>query len=140
MTSTMLFICFEDELQLQRLHNVNFKMRGHSLCQVGNWSRWLTDMFGMDSDDSAKEDSHNSDHDDRQDGRPKSFNLLNDLSDLLMLPKDMLMDRSIRLEVGFLSLFRHIYGKKNAILYYLSSLILSLINFLLLYFKGLCIN
>lgn len=30
---------------------------------------------------------------------PKSFILLNELSDLLMLPKDMLMDGSIRKEV-----------------------------------------
>ncbi|XP_015899037.3 uncharacterized protein LOC107432422 isoform X1 [Ziziphus jujuba] len=62
---------------------------------VGSWSRWLTDMFGMDADDAPQED------DDGQggDGEPKSFLLLNSLSDLLMLPKDMLMDRSIRKEV-----------------------------------------
>lgn len=70
--------------------------------QVGNWSRWLTDMFGMDSDDSLK-DQHSCEDYDRHDGvsEPKSFVLLNDLSDLLMLPKDMLMDRSIRQEVSF---------------------------------------
>lgn len=56
----------------------------------------------MDSDDSLK-DQHSSEDDDRLDGvrEPKSFVLLNDLSDLLMLPKDMLMDRSIRQEVSF---------------------------------------
>ena len=71
--------------------------------QIGNWSRWLTDMFGIDTDDSLKEDQHsNEDNDGRaEDREPKSFLLLNDLSDLLMLPKDMLMDRSIRLEVYF---------------------------------------
>lgn len=71
--------------------------------QVGNWSRWLTDMFGMDTDDSPKEDPVGTQDDDRQDGvgEPKSFILLNSLSDLLMLPKDMLMNRSIRQEVNF---------------------------------------
>ena len=70
--------------------------------QVGNWSRWLTDMFGMDSDDGLKEDQHNSQDDFRhEDEEPKSFLFLNALSDLLMLPKDMLMDCSIRKEVDF---------------------------------------
>ena len=71
--------------------------------QVGNWSRWLTDMFGMDSDDALKEDQHNSRDDFIQNGygEPKSFLFLNALSDLLMLPKDMLMDCSIRKEVDF---------------------------------------
>ncbi|PON91663.1 nucleolar protein gar2-like protein [Trema orientale] len=68
---------------------------------VGNWSRWLTDMFGMDADDAPPEDEHCSEDHDKQRGdrEPKSFLLLNALSDLLMLPKDMLMDRSIRKEV-----------------------------------------
>ncbi|XP_050228021.1 uncharacterized protein LOC126677446 isoform X2 [Mercurialis annua] len=66
---------------------------------VGTWSRWLTDMFGIDSDDPPKEDQHSSEDDEEKDGKPKVFNLLNELSDLLMLPKDMLMDRSIRHEV-----------------------------------------
>lgn len=70
--------------------------------QVGNWSRWLTDMFGMDADDVTPDNQHCSENDDTQggDGEPKSFLLLNALSDLLMLPKDMLMDRSIRKEVS----------------------------------------
>ncbi|KAE8690000.1 Nucleolar protein gar2-related isoform 4 [Hibiscus syriacus] len=63
---------------------------------VGNWSRWLTDMFCMDSDE-----DHPSKDDFRQngDGEPKSFPYLSSLSDLLMLPKDMLLDRSVRKEV-----------------------------------------
>ncbi|KAL4587524.1 hypothetical protein LXL04_000395 [Taraxacum kok-saghyz] len=56
---------------------------------VGNWSRWLSDWFGMDSEDEHSE----------EDDRIKCFHLLNALSDLLMLPKDMLMDRSVRTEV-----------------------------------------
>lgn len=68
---------------------------------IGNWCRWLTDLFGMDADDSLKEDQVNGDDDHRRclDSESKSFPLLNSLSDLLMLPKDMLMDRSIRKEV-----------------------------------------
>ncbi|KAJ8753396.1 hypothetical protein K2173_019795 [Erythroxylum novogranatense] len=65
---------------------------------VGNWSRWLTDMFGMDTDDSMKE-QQNDENDEMQDIESKCFLLLNDLSDLLMLPKDMLMDRSMRKQV-----------------------------------------
>ncbi|XP_058071711.1 uncharacterized protein LOC131220849 isoform X2 [Magnolia sinica] len=68
---------------------------------VGNWSRWLTDLFGMDADDSPKEDHINGEdeHGMGADTESKSFHLLNDLSDLLMLPKDMLIDKSIRKEV-----------------------------------------
>ncbi|KAK4272556.1 hypothetical protein QN277_021095 [Acacia crassicarpa] len=66
---------------------------------VGNWSRWLTDMFGMDAEDCAPEDENCEDDRRGGDGEPQSFRLLNDLSDLLMLPKDMLMDRHVRQEV-----------------------------------------
>ncbi|XP_058073550.1 uncharacterized protein LOC131222488 [Magnolia sinica] len=67
---------------------------------IGNWSRWLVDMFGMDADNFMKEQSSRED-DDRRGGdvESKSFPLMNSLSDLLMLPKDMLIDRSIRKEV-----------------------------------------
>jgi len=59
--------------------------------QIGNWSRCLTEMFGMNSDD---------DHVESEGGdSSKAFLLLNELSDLLMLPKDMLMESSIREEV-----------------------------------------
>ncbi|WVZ26168.1 hypothetical protein V8G54_004712 [Vigna mungo] len=75
---------------------------------VGNWSRWLTDMFGMDVEDCVQEDQEEKGENDEKQGgagEPKSFVLLNDLSDLLMLPKDMLIDRKIRPEVcPFISL------------------------------------
>ncbi|KAF8094745.1 hypothetical protein N665_0354s0034 [Sinapis alba] len=58
---------------------------------IGNWSRCLTEMFGMNSDDDHVE-SEGSDS-------SKAFVLLNELSDLLMLPKDMLMESSIREEI-----------------------------------------
>ncbi|XP_002509546.2 uncharacterized protein LOC8271767 [Ricinus communis] len=65
---------------------------------IGNWSRWLTDLFGIDDD--LLEDEKDEDGDDeRRDTSFKSFHLLNALSDLMMLPKDMLLSRSIRKEV-----------------------------------------
>ncbi|OEL20595.1 hypothetical protein BAE44_0018388 [Dichanthelium oligosanthes] len=63
---------------------------------IGNWSRWLTDKFGIDADDS---DMGNDDDEGRGAAESKSFQLLNELSDLLMLPKDMLLEKSIRKEV-----------------------------------------
>ncbi|KAK9069217.1 hypothetical protein SSX86_013333 [Deinandra increscens subsp. villosa] len=71
---------------------------------VGNWSRWLSDWFGMDTED---EHEHEREHGTCEDvsekdgkgGGLKCFRLLNALSDLLMLPKDMLMDTSVRFEV-----------------------------------------
>ncbi|XVE92176.1 hypothetical protein REPUB_Repub01dG0074700 [Reevesia pubescens] len=67
---------------------------------IGNWSRWLTDLFGIDDND-GPEDS-NEVGDDKNAGCEASFKafcLLNALSDLMMLPSDMLMDRSTRKEV-----------------------------------------
>ncbi|KAJ4817727.1 nucleolar-like protein [Rhynchospora pubera] len=74
---------------------------------IGNWSRYLSDIFGMDSDDSATEDLElDSKTDIDSDGtlefsrnKSKTFKLLNELSDLLMLPKDLLPEKSIRKEV-----------------------------------------
>lgn len=71
-----------------------------ALPQVGNWGRWLSDFIGMDADISAKDGNGTLNDDDKKaTEEPKSFPLLNALSDLLMLPKDMLMDRTIRMEV-----------------------------------------
>jgi hypothetical protein len=67
--------------------------------QIGNWSRWLTDLFGMDDDDSLVDVNNHDDNDEREDSSFKSFHLLNALSDLMMLPKDMLLNKSIRKEV-----------------------------------------
>ncbi|KAJ1391583.1 Serine-threonine/tyrosine-protein kinase, catalytic domain [Sesbania bispinosa] len=66
---------------------------------IGNWSRWLTDLFGMDEDDSLGDKDDLKNNDERQNTSFKSFRLLNALSDLLMLPKDMLLNASIRNEV-----------------------------------------
>lgn len=58
----------------------------------------------MDADDILKEDQTNGGDDGSKgpDAESKSFRMLNALSDLLMLPKDMLIDSSIRKEVGFM--------------------------------------
>lgn len=64
--------------------------------QIGNWSRWLTDLFGIDDDEN---DDGRTDYDTSF----KSFHLLNALSDLMMLPKDMLLNSTVRKEV-FISL------------------------------------
>ncbi|CAH8385372.1 unnamed protein product [Eruca vesicaria subsp. sativa] len=68
---------------------------------IGNWSRSLTEMFGMNSDDSLAKEKRNSEdnHHESEGSDSKAFVLLNELSDLLMLPKDMLMESSIREEV-----------------------------------------
>ncbi|KAI3896958.1 hypothetical protein MKX03_026717 [Papaver bracteatum] len=64
---------------------------------IGNWSRWLSDLFGLDDDDHHHDDEE-SEFGSREESE-KSFRLLNAFSNLLMLPKDMLMDRAIRREV-----------------------------------------
>ncbi|PSS15646.1 Protein gar2 like [Actinidia chinensis var. chinensis] len=68
---------------------------------VGNWSRCLTELFGMDANDSPRDDqcTHEDDATLGGDAELKHFHLVNALSDLLMLPKDMLIDRSILTEV-----------------------------------------
>ncbi|VYS55990.1 unnamed protein product [Arabidopsis thaliana] len=61
---------------------------------IGNWSRWLTDLFGIDD-----EDDDSSDENSYVEKSFKTFNLLKALSDLMMLPKDMLLNSSVRKEV-----------------------------------------
>ncbi|KAG6398727.1 hypothetical protein SASPL_140196 [Salvia splendens] len=60
---------------------------------IGNWSRWLTDLFGLE-DDSTEHGGV------CRDGKSfKAFRLLHSLSDLMMLPFGMLADPSTRKEV-----------------------------------------
>ena len=61
----------------------------------------MTDLFGIDDYDSAGDENDQDDSDKRQDTSLKSFHLLNALSDLMMLPKDMLLSRPIREEVWY---------------------------------------
>ncbi|KAL1539263.1 hypothetical protein AAHA92_27902 [Salvia divinorum] len=60
---------------------------------IGNWSRWLTDLFGLE-DDSTEHGGVCGD------GKSfKAFRLLHSLSDLMMLPFGMLADPSTRKQV-----------------------------------------
>lgn len=64
---------------------------------IGSWSRCLTDLFGMDMDDYPEVDNG-----DGKSGIPethKPFYLLNALSDLLMIPKDVLVETNTRKEL-----------------------------------------
>ncbi|KAG7554398.1 Dilute domain [Arabidopsis suecica] len=62
---------------------------------VGYWSRLLTDIFELDVVHSPEKEQQMQ----RGDESFKPFHLLNELSDLLMLPKEMLVDSSTRDEV-----------------------------------------
>ncbi|KAK7364886.1 hypothetical protein VNO80_13631 [Phaseolus coccineus] len=66
---------------------------------IGTWSRWLSELCGMDDDDSIEDKAETDNNEQRQNASLKPFSLLNALSDLLMLPKDMLLTASIRNEV-----------------------------------------
>ncbi|XP_073019097.1 uncharacterized protein [Primulina eburnea] len=70
---------------------------------IGHWSRWLTDLFGIDDDELPENESGSETADDDEqrssDTTSKPFHLLNALSDLMMLPKDMLLSQTIRKEV-----------------------------------------
>ncbi|XP_047961571.1 uncharacterized protein LOC125206347 [Salvia hispanica] len=64
---------------------------------IGNWSRWLTDLFGLEDDSTDDEGVTLGDI-----SKPKpykAFCLLRALSDLMMLPYEMLVDVSTRKEV-----------------------------------------
>lgn len=67
---------------------------------IGTWSRWLTDLFDIDDNDCPESD--NEFDDDKKAGSHapfKPFCLLNALSDLMMLPSEMLADSCTRKEV-----------------------------------------
>lgn len=65
---------------------------------IGNLSRCLTDLFGRDGTDLPEDEVEYVDEG-RKDSSFESFHHLSALSDLMMLPKDMLLSRSIRKEV-----------------------------------------
>ncbi|KAL2253738.1 uncharacterized protein LOC105168391 [Sesamum indicum] len=62
---------------------------------IGNWSRWLTDLFGLEDDSTEDNVLGNS----KRSKSFKAFRLLHALSDLMMLPFGMLADASTRKEV-----------------------------------------
>lgn len=53
----------------------------------------------MDDDDSLEDVNNHDDNDEKEETYFKPFHILNALSDLMMLPKDMLLNESIRKEV-----------------------------------------
>lgn len=72
-----------------------------SFVQVGNWLMWFTESLGKESSHLSEDHGSEIKDDEEQTthAKTKCFRLLNELSELLMLPKDMLMDPSIRKEV-----------------------------------------
>ncbi|CAN4082975.1 unnamed protein product [Withania somnifera] len=64
---------------------------------VGSWSRWLTDLIGFEDEDSPE--YSNIFGNDKKTESFKAFRLLNALSNLMMLPFEMLVDASTRKEV-----------------------------------------
>ncbi|XP_060214166.1 uncharacterized protein LOC132641261 [Lycium barbarum] len=64
---------------------------------IGDWSRWLSTLFGIEENDSSG-DNEDLLHD-KAPGPAKPFHLLNALSSLMMLPFEMLADPQTRKEV-----------------------------------------
>ncbi|RAL53357.1 hypothetical protein DM860_007029 [Cuscuta australis] len=62
---------------------------------IGNWSRWLSNLFGIEESELRP----NCNSDGKQHERSKPFRLLNELSDLMMLPFEMVADPQTRKEV-----------------------------------------
>lgn len=90
-------MCFKSSLPCKQ----NQMLMDQMLLQIGNWSRWLQDKFGMVAAAPEKHGQAGDESDDRSGAADfYSFKLLNELSDLLMLPKDMLLEKSIRKEVS----------------------------------------
>jgi hypothetical protein len=79
--------------------NLSFGAGAQLKNAVGNWSRWLIDLVGIDAEDSPRVGGDpQEDNNEDVETTFSSFPLLNTTNDLLMLPKDMLMDKSIRKE------------------------------------------
>ncbi|KAI3812425.1 hypothetical protein L1987_17133 [Smallanthus sonchifolius] len=66
---------------------------------IGTWSRWLTDLFGIEDNDIHEDADDAIDNKKEFDTSFKAFRLLHALSDLMMLPFEMLADKSTRKEV-----------------------------------------
>ncbi|OIW07261.1 hypothetical protein TanjilG_08376 [Lupinus angustifolius] len=64
---------------------------------ISNWTRWLSDLFGTVGSDSHEHSNQNEKP--NCESAVKPFQLLRALSDLMMLPFEMLADESMRKEV-----------------------------------------
>uniref|UniRef100_A0A368UGA6 C2 NT-type domain-containing protein n=1 Tax=Glycine max TaxID=3847 RepID=A0A368UGA6_SOYBN len=60
---------------------------------IGDWSRWLSDLFSIDDSDSREVSNENNES--KCESSFKPFQFLNALSDLMMLPLDLLADGSM---------------------------------------------
>ncbi|XP_026381987.1 uncharacterized protein LOC113276582 [Papaver somniferum] len=74
--------------------NSSFGLGAQLKNAIGNWSRCVTDLLGKDD-----KEVQNEIDDCECESLFKTFHLLGALSDLMMLPKDMLLDGSVRKEV-----------------------------------------
>lgn len=93
--------------------------------QIGNWSRWLTDIFGVDEDEADSENAVDDDERISNDTSSKCFHLLNALSDLMMLPKDLLLSQTVRKEVRASKAFFYLGYANTICLWHFSFLIWS---------------
>ncbi|XP_057509395.1 uncharacterized protein LOC130792008 [Actinidia eriantha] len=66
---------------------------------IGNWSRWLSDLFGIEENNSPEDENNHDNNIMECRNSFKAFRVLNALSDLMMLPIEMLGDSSTRKEV-----------------------------------------
>lgn len=66
---------------------------------IGTWSRWLTDLFGIEENDTHEDGDDHVGNKKELETSFKAFRLLHALSDLMMLPFEMLADKSTRKEV-----------------------------------------
>lgn len=68
-----------------------------SCLKVGTWSTWLTNILQNNSNDGTGATVI-----DDEDTQFITFPLLKAVADLLMLPRDMIADKSVRKEVGYI--------------------------------------
>lgn len=66
--------------------------------QVGNWSSWLSDFFDVLENNRPEDDNEVLASKEPESFKP--FRLLNALSDIMMLPFEMLTEKSTRREVS----------------------------------------
>ncbi|KAJ0961739.1 hypothetical protein J5N97_000058 [Dioscorea zingiberensis] len=76
--------------------NLSFGLGIQLKSSIGIWSRILTNLCGMDVEGSYTANQKGANE---RTEKPKSFCLLNELSDLLMLPKDNLLNNTTRKEI-----------------------------------------
>lgn len=79
--------------------NLSFGAGAQLKNAIGNWSRWLSDLFEIEDNESPENNNVIADERGVESSSFKPFRLLNALSDVMMLPFEMLTDKSARREV-----------------------------------------